>query len=435
MHDENCLNPYTATLAAIPNKDSFILCLYVRSKVVHVLLDSGASDCFISPEFIDHNHIISSPLLIPISLRLFNGSLQSKLIIDDVELTLSSADRVLRVSTCFLVSPLDAACDAVLGHNWLTETNPKINWATRSVVWTPIPDYKTALLHAILTSDTLDDPLLIPDDEDEMHPDPLKFIPSHYHDFADVFSKMSALQLPPSRPFDHAIELEDGATPGYSPIYSVSEPERNALKEFINDHLTTGIICPSQSPIGSPVLFVKKKDHSLHMVMDYRRLNSATWKDRYPLPRINDLLERLGKASVFTKINLCNAYHLLRIRDGDEWKTAFRTCYGSFEFLVMPFGLTNAPSSFQRFMNTIFGDLLDMTLVIYLDDLLIFSASRMEHRDHVREVLHRLQKHGLYAKPEKCEWEQDTVEQGCPRVICKSGKKAILRYFRLQIKI
>ena len=313
MHDENCLIPYTATLAAIPNKDSFILRLYVGSEVVRVLLDSSA--------------------------------LQSKSITDNVELTLASTDGVPRVSTHFLVSPLDAACDAVLGLNWLTETNPKINWATRSVAWTPIPDYKMALLRAILMVDALDDPLLIPDDEDETHPDPLKFVPPHFHDFADVFSKTSALQLPPSRPFNHAIELEDGATPGYGPIYSVSEPEWAVLKEFIDDHLATGTIRPSQSPISAPVLFVKKKDRSLCMVVDYRRLNTAMRKDRYPLPRINDLLEQLGKASVFTKINLRNAYHLLRIRDRDEWKTAFRTCYGSFKFLVMPFGLTNAPSS------------------------------------------------------------------------------------------
>ena len=134
--------------------------------------------------------------------------------------------------------------------------------------------------------------------------------------------------LPPSQPFDHAIELEDGAAPGYGPIYSLSEPERAALKEFIDDHLATGTICPSHSPIGAPVLFVKKKDASLRMVVDYRKLNAATRKDRYPLPRINDLLERLGKASVFTKIDLRNAYHLLRIREGDEWKTAFCTHSG-----------------------------------------------------------------------------------------------------------
>jgi hypothetical protein len=123
------------------------------------------------------------------------------------------------------------------------------------------------------------------------------------------------------------------------------------------------------------------------MVVDYRKLNTVTQKDQYPLPHINNLLEQLGKAMVFTKIDLWNAYHLLRIKEGDEWKTAFHTHYGSFEFLVMPFGLTNAPSSFQRFMNTIFGDLLDVILIIYLDDLLIFSTLLVDHRNHVQEVL------------------------------------------------
>ena len=153
MHDKNCLIPYTATLAAIPNKDSFILRLYIRSEVVHILLDSSASDCFISPKFIHRNHITPSPLSAPISLHLFNGTLQSKSITNNVELTLSSTNRVPRVSTCFLISPLDTACDAVLGLNWLTKTNPKINWATRSIAWTPVPDYKTVLLRAVLTSD------------------------------------------------------------------------------------------------------------------------------------------------------------------------------------------------------------------------------------------------------------------------------------------
>ena len=210
--------------------------------------------------------------------------------------------------------------------------------------------------------------------------------------------------------FDHAIKLEEGATPGLGPIYSLSETERIALKEFIDSHLAAGTIRPSQLPIGAPVLFVKKKDGSLCMVVDYRKLNNVTRKDRYPLPRINDLIDRLGNASVFTKIDLRNAYHLLRIKEGDEWKTAFRTRYGSFEFRVMPFGLTNAPSSFQRFMNTIFADLLDVNVVVYLDDLLIYSNSLEEHRTQVTEVLRRLRQHGLYAKAEKCEWERDSVE-------------------------
>ena len=189
--------------------------------------------------------------------------------------------------------------------------------------------------------------------------------------------------------------------PGHGPIYSLLEPECAALKEFIDDHLATGTICPSQSPIGAPVLFVKKNDGALRMVVDYRRLNAVMRKDRYPLPHINDLLEHLGKASIFTKIDLQNAYHLLHIKQGDEWKTAFRTRYGSFEFLIMPFSLTNAPASFQQFMNTIFGNLLDVILIIYLDDILVFSLVTANHTEDVREVICRLQKHGLYMKPEK----------------------------------
>jgi hypothetical protein len=269
--DENCLIPYTATLAAVLNKDSFILQLYVGSETIHVLLDSGASDCFVS-----RSQITPRPLSFPIHLCLFDGTLQCKPIKDDVELTLSSADRVPHVSTCFLITPLDTACDAVLGLNWLTETSPKINWATHSIAWTPILDYKTARLHAILSSDTHEDPPVMEDDDDKVHPDAMKFVPSHYHDFADVFSKTSALKLPPSRPFDHSIEIEDGAMPGHGPIYSLSEPERGALKEFIDDHLAMGTIRPSHSPISAPVLFVKKKDSSLRMVVDYQRLNAVS---------------------------------------------------------------------------------------------------------------------------------------------------------------
>jgi hypothetical protein len=382
LHDANCLILYTATLAAILNKDSFILPLHTGSEGARILLDSGASDCVVSPEFLACTQIPPCSLPIPITLRLFDGTLRVKSITNFVELMLSSANGVLRVSMQFLVNPLDAVCDAVLGLNWLTETNLKINWATRSIMWTPIADYKTALLHAILTSEPLEDLPVMEDDEDN-HPDPLKFVPPEYHDFADVFSKTSALQLPPSRPFDHAIDLENNVTPGHSLIYSLSEPEHAAVKEFIDDHLATGTIRPSQSPIRAPVLFTKKKDGALRMVMDYRRLNAVMRKDQYPILRINDLLECLGKASIFTKIDLRNTYHLLCIEEGDEWKPAFRTRHGSFEFLAMPFGLTNAPSSFQQFMNTIFGDLLDVMLVIYLDDILIYTTQNMSGRSSV----------------------------------------------------
>jgi len=158
------------------------------------------------------------------------------------------------------------------------------------------------------------------------------------------------------------------------------------------------------------MLFVKKKDGSLRLCVDWRGLNSITKKDRYPLPLIPNLLNRLCGSRIFTKIDLRGVYNLVWIAPGDKWKTAFRTCYGSFDFLMMHFGLTNAPATFQCLMNTIFADCLDTFIVIYLDDILIFSKNPEEHWEHVREVLTRLRKNQLFAKPEKCEFSVNKTE-------------------------
>jgi len=144
--------------------------------------------------------------------------------------------------------------------------------------------------------------------------------------------------------------------------------------------------------------------------VDFRGLNKVSKKDRYPLPLISDLLDSPSHAKIYTKIDLRHAYHLVRIAPGDEWKTAFRTQYGSYEWLVMPFGLTNAPAAFQRFVNTIFADMLDVCVVVYLDDILIYSEDMDSHHKHVQEVLRRLRLHKLFAKPEKCEFHLDSVE-------------------------
>jgi len=170
----------------------------------------------------------------------------------------------------------------------------------------------------------------------------------------------------------------------------------------IEENIKTGIICLSKSPCGAPVLFVKKKDRTLRLCVDYRGLNWMTCKDRYPIPLLNDLLDAPRKTRIYSKIDLKSAYHLVRIAKGDEWKTAFRTRYGSFEWLVMPFGLSNAPSVFQRFMNDIFSDLLDVSVVIYLDNILIYSDNMDDHKKHVKEVLRRLQENQLYVSPTKC---------------------------------
>ena len=238
----------------------------------------------------------------------------------------------------------------------------------------------------------------------------LEDVPEMYHEFSDVFSKGKADTLPPHREYDLKIEVDESVKLQPGPIYPLSEHELHALREFIDENLRNGFIRPSSSPFGAPVLFVKKKDGTLRLCVDFRKLNALTRKDKYPLPLISDLLDAPRKAKVFSKIDLRHAYHLVRIAAGDEWKTAFRTRYGSFEWLVVPFGLTNAPAGFQRFLNTIFADLLDVFVIIYLDDILVFSSDESQHVRHVSEVLRRLRKNGLFANGKKCNFHSPSVE-------------------------
>ena len=174
-------------------------------------------------------------------------------------------------------------------------------------------------------------------------------------------------------------------------------------------------IRPSVSPWGAPVLFVKKKDGSLRLCVDYRLLNKATVKNKYPLPRIDDLLDQLRGASVFSKIDLRSGYHQLRIKEEDIPKTAFRTRYGHYEFLVMSFGLTNAPAAFMRLMNEVFRDYLDKFVIVFIDDILVYSQSYEEHVQHLWLVLQILRDKKLYGKLSKCEFWLDQIVLALPR--------------------
>src|SRR5258708_2642570 len=169
--------------------------------------------------------------------------------------------------------------------------------------------------------------------------------------------------LAPHQPYDLKINLEEGMKPFHGPIYLLSPPELTALREFLEENVWNGFICPSKSLWGSLVLFVKKKDGSLCLCIDFCTLNRVTEKDCYPLPLIPDLLNSLGLARIYSKIDLKHAYHLVRIAEGDEPKTTFHTRYGSYKWRVMPFGLTNAPAVFQQFINAVLGNLLDVCTV------------------------------------------------------------------------
>ncbi|SGY83011.1 BQ5605_C009g05613 [Microbotryum silenes-dioicae] len=235
-------------------------------------------------------------------------------------------------------------------------------------------------------------------------------VPSEYHHLLAAFSKVKADQLPPHRKFDLSIDLEDNTTPPFGPLYPLSETELQTLSSWLKENLSKNFIRASTSPAGAPVLFVRKKDGSLRLCVDYRGLNKITRKNRYPLPLIPEALDRIRGAKIYTKLDLRSGYNLVRIKEGDEWKTAFRTRYGHFECLVMPFGLTNAPAAFQHLMNSIFRDLLDVSVLVYLDDILIFSGDECQHTRHVQEVLQRLINNKLYCNPKKCEFNRASTE-------------------------
>jgi hypothetical protein len=164
------------------------------------------------------------------------------------------------------------------------------------------------------------------------------------------------------------------------------------------------------SPAGAPVIFAPKKDGTLRLCVDYRGLNALTIKTRYPIPLISELLDRLHGAKVFSKLDLLDAYYRIRIKEGDEWKTAFRTRYGHYEFLVMPMGLTNAPATFQSYINNALQGYVDDFCVVYLDDILIYSQNEEERIQHLEKVMERLRQSELYANPKKCSFFQDEIE-------------------------
>ncbi|GJX10030.1 reverse transcriptase domain-containing protein [Tanacetum coccineum] len=228
-------------------------------------------------------------------------------------------------------------------------------------------------------------------------------------DFPEVFPE-DLPGLPLTRQVEFHIELIPGATPVARAPYRLAPAEMKELAEQLKELSDKGFIRPSSSPWGAPILFVKKKDGSFRMCIDYRELNKLTVKNRYPLPRIDDLFDQLQGSSIYSKIDLRSGYHQLRVREEDIPKTAFRTRYGHYEFQVMPFGLTNAPAVFMDLMNRVCKPHLDKFVIVFIDDILIYSRNEKEHEEHLKTILELLKKEELYAKFSKCEFWINTVK-------------------------
>jgi hypothetical protein len=238
-----------------------------------------------------------------------------------------------------------------------------------------------------------------------------ELIPEYLREFSAVFSKESFDELPQRRIWDHAIELVPDAVPSSCKVYPLSPNEQAELDKFLDENLKSGRIRPSKSPMASPVFFIKKKDGSLRLVQDYRVLNSLTIKNRYPIPLISGLINQLKGSRYFSKMDVRWGYNNVRIKEGDEWKAAFRTSRGLFEPLVMFFGLTNSPSTFQTLMNDIFHELIsEGSVVVYMDDILVHTETLEQHRQVLKQVMEILKENRLYLRPEKCEFEKTKIE-------------------------
>jgi hypothetical protein len=233
----------------------------------------------------------------------------------------------------------------------------------------------------------------------------LRKLPGWLHDLKEGFLPSIANALPPQRPWDHRIEITPGMEPPYIKSRPMSPAELRVVRKWLDDNLSKGFIRESRSRCAAPLLLAAKPGGGVRICQDYRGLNNVTVKNRYPLPLIRETLNAVCNAKVFTKLDIIAAFNKLRIAEGHEWKTAFITRFGLFESLVMPFGLCNAPASFQNYINHTLFDLLDKTCTAYLDDILIYSDSKKDHRQHVREVVQRLIDAGLQIDIDKCEFE------------------------------
>ncbi|CAN1154462.1 Transposon Ty3-I Gag-Pol polyprotein [Linum perenne] len=393
--------------------------ILIHSQPAFVLMDSGSTHSFISTKFVRALGVVPTRLGQNFGVRTPVGD---TLIVDSLirECIIMVAGYEFQADLILL--PFDEF-DIILGMDWLSNNRAKMDCYKKEVsfdiegrgvalfkgIRKPIPGSLISALKAFsLIQEGCEAYLAHVTIAPETKLEDVHIV----REFPEVFPE-ELPGLPPQREIEFDIEVVPGTAPISIPPYRMAPVELKELKEQLEELLDKGFIRPSVSPWGAPVLFVKKKDGSLRLCIDYRKLNKATVKNRYPLPRIDDLFDQLQGASIFSKIDLRSGYHQLRVAETAVPKTAFRTRYGHYEFLVMPFGLTNAPAAFMALMNRVFHDYLDKFVIVFIDDILIYSRSREEHEEHLRTTLQRLKDEELYAKFSKCDfWMKEVLFLG-----------------------
>ncbi|WVZ84421.1 hypothetical protein U9M48_031458 [Paspalum notatum var. saurae] len=352
----------------------------------------GATHSFIAKSFAEQHNISISSIKRPMIVSSPGEKINTSSICSKVSINIRGVEFRTR-----LIVIDSVGIDVILGMETLNKWGVNIDCASRTVHLTAPDGQKveisasspTGCLHQMEAKST--DGIRVVCDYPDVFPDELP-------------------GMPPDREIEFVIELLPGTAPIAKRPYRMAPIEQEEVKKNIDELLAKGYIRPSSSPWAFPVLLVEKKDtNEKRMCVDYRALNEVTIKNKYPLPRIDDLFDQLQGACAFSKIDLRSGYHQLKIRPSDIPKTAFTTKYGLYEYLVMSFGLTNAPAYFMHLMNRVFMDYLDKFIVVFIDDIFIYSKTEEEHEVHLRLVLQRLREHKLYAKLKKCEFWIDEV--------------------------
>ncbi|KAF8697096.1 hypothetical protein RHS03_07803, partial [Rhizoctonia solani] len=361
-----------------------------QAEYLEVLIDSGATSSFMHPCTAESLRLPLIDLPTPCTVTMLDGlSPQAGKIWKKATLTFSLDGKQMTES--FLICNTGSHA-AILGLKWLDAHNPEIDWNSRTLSFPHNPPENVAIAK-----------------EEEADKNPLEGVPPKYHQYAKVFGEEEFNKLPPHWHYNIGIELTKEG-PLNLPLYSMTNAKSATLKDWLRDKLKAGKICPSKSSISSPVMFVPKKDGSHCLVVNYRCLNNWTKKNVYPLPCPDNLMAQLRGAKVFTKLDLRWGYNNVQVKEGDKWKTAFQTKYGLYKSLVMTFGLTNAPALFQHFMNNLFKDLLDVCVIIYLNNILIYLKDDASHTQHIHEVLRQLMSNQLFCKASKCTFHVTSVE-------------------------
>uniref|UniRef100_A0A8C7YUC9 ribonuclease H n=1 Tax=Oryzias sinensis TaxID=183150 RepID=A0A8C7YUC9_9TELE len=358
-----------------PDGDNFFfapvkICHQAKIHEFKALIDSGAEQCLIDQQLVNQYSLPTELLVSPIKAAGLGGQHLSRITHRTKPLLFITSGNHREYLQFFITQTPQTPI--VLGFSWLKRHNPQIDWLN-----TRISHWSTFCLANCLHSAVPTVSPIVPNITETAD---LSKIPPCYHDLKLVFCKTKASALPPHRPYDCAINLINDITLPKGKLYNLSGPEKKAMEDYIHEALALGHIRPSSSPVGAGLFFVEKKDKTLRPCIDYRELNQITVKDKYSLPLINTVFDSIQEASIFSKLDLRNAYHLVRIREGDEWKTAFNTPLGHYEYQVMPFGLTNAPAIFQRLVNDVLRDFLNRFVFVYLDDILIYSCDLAQHK-------------------------------------------------------